>query len=469
MKTLVLLQQDLRLHDNPALDGAAKRGAVIPVYILDESDPIGAASRWWLHYSLVALQAQLSARGITLILRRGNIEKIILELVQSYKADAVYWNRCYEPPRIETLKKLKTALQEQSLEAKSFKANLLFDPWEVTNKQGGIYKVFTPFWKQCLMQIPSEEALAIPVMKPNATAIHTDDLNDWQLLPFSPDWSKGLQERWTPGEEGAYRRLDFFIEHHLAGYAKGRDIPADNGTSYLSPHLHFGEISPRQIYNRIQMQQQHAGASAKFLSELGWREFSYYLLYHFPTLAKLPFNSKFTEFPWVDDGESLIKWQKGLTGYPIVDAGMRELWHTGYMHNRVRMITASFLTKDLRIHWLEGAAWFFDTLVDADLANNSASWQWVAGSGADASPYYRIFNPMLQGQRFDPEGAYVKRWIPELSKLPASAIHNPWEADSATLARAGVVLGKTYPLPMVNHAKARDIALDLYKNIGKAS
>ena len=377
----------------------------------------------------------------------------------------MYWNRRYEPHGIASNKALKTALLDQGIAAKSFNAGLLFEPWDVANKQGGYFKVFTPFWRHCQTR-DIADALLAPSLQAATGHYPTDRLEDWRLLPTQPDWAIGIKEHWCPGEEGALERLYAFLDQRLSDYAHMRDVPAAQITSGLSPHLHFGEIGPRQLWHAARHCQMlgNGGISVdKFLSELGWREFSYYLLYHVPTLASQPFNPKFSAFDWVEDNRALHAWQSGKTGYPIVDAGMRELWCTGTMHNRVRMIVASFLTKDLLIDWRKGAAWFWDTLVDADLASNSASWQWVAGSGADASPYYRIFNPVLQGEKFDPKGEYVRRWVPELGMMPDRTIHSPWKADKEALAAAGVTLGTHYPFPIVDHTKAREEAMRRYK------
>ena len=469
-KTIVLFQQDLRLSDNPALSYAAKRGEVIPVYVWDNlsgTQGLGGASKWWLHNSLEALQESLNEHGVQLILRRGDTLTVILQLLKECAAEAVYWNRSYEPHAIEKGKSLKTTLEAQTIEAKSFKAGLLFEPWEIANKQGNFFKVFTSFWRHCLTQAGTiGETYEVPEFLPSTSRYDCDDLMEWKLLPTHPDWSGGFRKLWHPGEKTARERLNSFLKNDLNDYPEKRDIPSSAGTSYLSPHVHWGEISPRQIYSSTRFYEAREGncrAAEKFLSELGWREFSCYLLYHMPSLPSLPFNPRFKGFPWVSNDNSLRAWQRGKTGYPLVDAGMRELWETGYMHNRVRMIVASFLTKHLQVDWKQGAAWFWDTLVDADLANNSASWQWVAGCGADASPYYRIFNPILQGQRFDPAGDYVRRWVPELSKLPDAYIHCPWEADEKTLLSAGVSFGKNYPSPIVNHSTAREAALHAYR------
>ena len=469
-KTIVLFQQDLRLSDNPALSHAAERGEVIPVYMWDNQSNacgLGSASKWWLHHSLLALKANLKEHGILLILRQGDTLTLISQLLMETSANAVYWNRCYEPDAIKKENSLKLFLASQKIEAKSFKAGVLFEPCEIVNKQGNFYKVFTPFWKQCLTQSNSiGEPYEVPQFVPSTHDYHCDNIADWKLLPKQPDWASGFYHLWNPGEKYAHKRFYLFLENHLNSYIGNRDIPSSIGTSHLSPHLHWGEISPRQLWSAIRCHEASVGNNSsveKFLSELGWREFSYYLLYHVPNLPSMPFNEKFNAFPWREDHNALHAWQRGETGYPIVDAGMRELWNTGYMHNRVRMIVASFLTKHLHIDWKQGAAWFWDTLVDADLANNSASWQWVAGCGADAAPYYRIFNPILQGLRFDSSGDYVRRWVTELSNLPNSYIHCPWEAGDIVLHNAGVSLGNNYPNPIVNHSVARKTALDMYK------
>ena len=471
-KTILWFQQDLRLRDNPALCHAAERGEVIPVYVWENAPGphnLGGASKFWLHHSLRALHAALEAHGVRLLLLRGDPLAVIPELLGQTGADAVVWNRCYEPHAIEKAKSLKALLAVRAISAKSFKAGLLFEPWEIANQQGGFFKVFTPFWKRCLAQSGDIGApLGLPPLLPSTHCAPSEDLHTWGLLPTRPDWSGGLAATWQPGECSAQQRLDAFLENRLGTYAANRDIPAIGTTSCLSPHLHWGEISPRQIWHAARQTEARVGphgVADKFLSELGWREFSYHLLFHVPSLPSRPINPKFDAFPWAQNRQVLRAWQRGKTGYPLVDAGMRELWATGYMHNRVRMIVASFLTKHLLIDWRDGAAWFWDTLVDADLANNSASWQWVAGCGADAAPYYRIFNPILQGERFDPSGAYVRRWVGELSRLPDADIHRPWEADASILQKAGVALGQDYPFPIIGHAEARAAALTAYKSL----
>ncbi|CDZ78450.1 Deoxyribodipyrimidine photo-lyase [Legionella massiliensis] len=464
---LIWFRQDLRLVDNPAfIEACSQHQFVIPLYIYDKQNSVlGAAQAWWLHHSLIALRNSLSNQGLDLVLRKGNPLEIILDLVKRLSVESVYWNRCYEPLVIERDKKIKAALLESGINVQSTNGSLLHEPWTIKNKSGDFFKVFTPYWKQCtqILHIPSPMHLA---SRPKGIAIQSDEIQQWGLLP-SLNWAARFPEFWSPGEEGAQKKLNEFIDYHLKGYKKNRDFPAKNATSRLSPHLHFGEISPWMILRAVEIAKLDPScdlASAQhFISELGWREFSVYLLYHFPKLASENFRKEFDGFPWRNDEHFLACWQKGLTGYPIIDAGMRELWATGYMHNRVRMIVASFLTKGGLINWRLGADWFLDTLVDADLANNSASWQWVAGSGADAAPYFRIFNPVLQSQKFDSEGTYIRQWVPELAKLKGQSIHAPWEDGDSSQ----VYLNKTYPRPIVNHQEARARALACYQQLRK--
>ena len=467
---LVWFRQDLRLTDNPAFfEACTKHETVIPIYILDEQNSVlGEAQAWWLHHSLQALNNALVAQhGIKLVLRKGNPLEIILDLVNSAGIDGIYWNRCYEPKSIERDKKIKATVQEHGIDVSSFNGSLLNEPWTISNKTGDFFKVFTPYWKACRQALTSQpEQIISPNHNISYVDVRSDEIDAWRLLPRL-DWASQFPDFWTPGEEGAQLRLQEFITHHLNGYKINRDIPEKQATSHLSPHLHFGEISPWTILRAVEYAKLNphcdlAGAE-HFLSELGWREFSYYLLYHVPSLPYDNFKREFDAFPWHND-ESLLKcWQKGMTGYPIVDAGMRELWATGYMHNRVRMIVASFLTKGLFIDWRLGADWFLDTLVDADLANNSASWQWVAGCGADAAPYFRIFNPVLQSQKFDPNGVYLRRWIPELHALNNDIIHAPWESSNA----AAIYSRINYPKPIINHSESRAKALDYYSQLKK--
>jgi deoxyribodipyrimidine photo-lyase len=469
MTTLLWFRQDLRLRDNPALAAATARGRVVPVFILDDSDERwspGAASLWWLHHSLDALRKELGA----LSLYRGDPRTILPQLVAQAKATAVVWNRCYDAHAIKRDTAIKEQLKRDGVTAESFNAALLIEPWEIQTGGGGPYKVFTPYWRAA-----QARGFAAPVPKPTTIDAHrlasSEKLDDWQLPPTKPDWAKDFAEHWTPGEHGALDRFEQFVAEDLAAYDELRDRPDKPATSRLSPHLHFGEISPRQIYARLATHQDDKTKSAgiaKFMSEIGWREFAHHLLYHFPTLPDANWREAFDAYPWRTSKADLKAWQRGATGYPLVDAGMRELWATGFMHNRVRMIAASFLIKHLRLDWRLGEQWFWDTLVDADLANNAAGWQWVAGSGADASPYFRIFNPVAQGEKFDPNGGYVRRWCPELSKLPDKFIHAPWKADAETLKAAGITLGKSYPKPIVDHDAARKAALDGYQKVRKS-
>ena len=473
MTTLVWFRQDLRIADNPALFEAAKRGKVLPVYVHEtpdqsgETHPLGGASRWWLHHSLAALKTALPG----LLFVRGSARHVIPQLAQSSGADAVYWNRCYEPHAIERDTDLKAALKDQGLEVRSFKASLLFEPWEMQTKSGGPFKVYSPFWKTAQQQdVPPP--VPVPEKIDCVGVADTVELADLGLLPVRPNWAAGWEAHWHPGAAGAQRQLNLFLQEGLADYGSLRNRPDLPNVSRLSPHLHFGDISPRQVWHATQAQLRREAGLAKdglkFLSELAWREFSYHLLYHFPQLPSGNWRPAFDAYPWRDSEQDLWRWQKGLTGYPIVDAGMRELWQTGYMHNRVRMIVASFLVKHLRLHWHHGEAWFRDTLVDADLANNSASWQWVTGSGADAAPYFRIFNPITQGEKFDPEGFYTRRWVPELAKLDTKYLFAPFEAPREILEKAGVSLGETYPAPLVDHASARQAALSGYEAVKQA-
>ncbi len=472
---IVWLRQDLRLEDNPALFYAAQESVVIPVYILDTSPPkqwqLGGAQRWWLHYSLINLQKQFAKHHLQLILRRGDPKKILLDLVEKTQAKAVYWNRCYEPHAIARDAKIKTFLKQYKIDNEIYNASLLFDPWEIKNQQGEYFKVFTAFWKNCLKQAKPKSLLKIPKLNPYSHHLTSDKLNSWDLLPQQPNWAKAFNSIWQPGSNGAQKRLISFLKNGLRGYANNRDVPAIDGTSRLSPHLHFGEIGPRQIWHAVQQELTHrnniSADSERFLAELGWREFPYYLLYHFPNLPDKPFQTKFANFTWHNNKKLLRAWQRGETGYPLIDAGMRQLWRIGWMHNRVRMIVASFLTKDLLIPWQQGEVWFWDTLVDADLANNSAGWQWVAGSGADAAPYFRIFNPILQSKKFDPEGNYIRQWIPEFKNLPNKYIHEPWTAPKEILKQAKVKLGGNYPYTIINHEFARDRALTEFKKLKK--
>ncbi len=471
---ILWFRRDLRLTDNPALAAAVASGRpIVPIYILDETPGaplIGGASRWWLHHSLAALARDLAARGATLVLRRGLAAAVLDELIATTGAGAVYWNRCYDPEAVSCDTALKAALAARGLEARSFNAALLFEPQAIATTAGEPYRVFTQFWKTCLHAPEPAAPVAAPSrLEPRRGAMTSDSLETWRLLPRAPDWSVGLRTAWTPGEDSALRRLDAFLDQALGVYATARDLPDRQGTSRLSPHLHFGEIGPRQVWHAARIRAGSGAGVDRFLAELGWREFSHHQLFHFPHLATRSLRPEFERFPWARDEHLLRAWQRGRTGYPIVDAGMRELWQTGWMHNRVRMIVASFLVKDLLQPWTDGAAWFWDTLVDADLANNAAGWQWVAGCGADAAPYFRVFNPVLQGEKFDPAGDYVRRFVPELGRLPPAWIHKPFQAPPDVLAAAGIVIGESYPRPLVDHGAARARALAAFAGLRRAS
>jgi len=473
--SIVWFRRDLRLQDNPALTAAAERGAVLPLYVWTPGEKgrwsPGAASRWWLHHSLERLDAALRRRRSRLVLRRGEALDVLREVARESGADAVFWNRCYEPDLLRRDKRVKAGLRRDGLRAESHNASLLFEPWEMENKSGKPFQVFTPFWKA--MQAGGEPALPLPAPKgisspPQKCA--SDSLDDLGLLPEA-DWAGGLRRSWESGEAGAWKEIDRFLEEGIGAYAEGRDRPDRNGTSRLSPYLHFGEIGPRAVWHEVEQRSARSRSpgvsrgAAAFLRELAWREFAYHLLFHFPRTPSEPLRPNFARFPWRRSKKDLEAWQRGMTGYPIVDAGMRQLWETGWMHNRVRMIAGSFLVKDLLIGWTDGAKWFWDTLVDADLANNTLGWQWVAGCGADAAPYFRVFNPVLQGKKFDPHGEYVRRYVPELAALPDDVIHEPWSADRALLEAKGVRLGDTYPHPIVDHGEARNAALLAYEAV----
>lgn len=467
MKILYLMREDLRLYDNPALSYAAKKGSIQPLFVYPEG--LGGASYWWLHHSLTKLQQSFLKQGVTLALRTGSTDKIVLEMAHEIGAERVVWNRVYSPDGIRQGEKLKQQLALAGIQCQSFNAQLLIEPTKIRTQQNQPYKVFTPFWRACLRDLNPEVCLEEPVLTAIKQKVKSEQLDDWRLLPVRPNWAGGLAERWVPGEGGAQQQWSCFLNGPINGYKEGRDVPSLEQTSYLSPHLAFGEISPRQLWHEIHAAMILGDVDAvngnKFISELGWREFSRYLLVHFPHILHEPFNQQFENFPWKSDSALVRAWQQGKTGYPIVDAGMRELWHTGYMHNRVRMIVASFLTKHCLSHWQIGAAWFWDTLVDADLANNTASWQWVAGCGADAAPYFRIFNPLLQSAKFDRHGRYLRHWLPELKELPNKYLHSPWEAPPEVLVKSQVLLGKDYPHPVVDHKEARQLALSSYQAI----
>ncbi|MCS3902342.1 deoxyribodipyrimidine photo-lyase [Methylohalomonas lacus] len=475
---IVWFRQDLRLADNPALRAACDRGGVvIPVFIWapdEEGDwPPGGAGRYWLHQSLASLSAELERLGSRLIIRRGDSLAELGKLIKSSAAEAVFWNRRYEPAVVERDAGIKAQLRDQGVTVESFNGNLLLEPSQTFNKQGRPFRVFTPFWRHCrklgepVAPLPAVRKLRAPDKWPRSLKL--------DALELEPriDWAGGIRAHWTFGSKGARESLREFLADDFQGYPKQRDYPGVHGVSRLSPRLHFGELSPRQVWHAVREHEIERGYVSEtrhaeaYLRQLGWREFGHHLLYHFPHTAQAPLNDAYRDFPWRWNTAGLRAWQRGETGYPLVDAGMRELWHSGYLHNRVRMVVASFLVKHLLVHWLAGARWFWDTLVDADLANNTLGWQWAAGCGADAAPYFRIFNPVRQAERFDPNGDYVRYWVPELNALSNKALLAPWQADADELKSAGVVLGKTYPQPIVDHKQARQAALAALDTIKK--
>ena len=468
---IVWFRRDLRVADNPALSEAASRGRpIIPLYVLEEDParPLGGAARWWLHHSLRALCRDLSHLGGTLVLRRGKATEVVAGLAEETGAQSVLWNRRYDPREAAVDQAVRERLAKRRVEVDSFNASLLFEPGTLRTRQGQPFQMFTPFWRCCLgtpepaQPLPRPSRL-IAFQPPPAS----DDVADWSLLPHTTEWSNGVAAAWTPGEDAAVARLADFLAAGLGPYPLRRDHPEIDGTSRLSPHLAFGEIGPRQVWFSARASGAQPGEG--FLRELGWREFCHHLLYHFPELPDQPLRPEFRAFPWATDDSHWHAFIAGYTGYPIVDAGMRALWETGWLHNRLRMIVASFLVKHLLIPWQRGQDWFHDTLVDADVANNASGWHWVAGCGVDAAPYFRIFNPVLQAEKFDPRGQYVRRWVPELAQLPDLYIHRPWAAPADVLARAGITLGRTYPQPIVEHGAARRRALQAYEQVRGAA
>ena len=468
---IVWFRLDLRLADNPALAAAvAHGGPVIPVYIHDpeaEGDwKPGGASDWWLHHALEDLGAQLDKAGSPLVIRKGESLKELQKLVEETGADLVVWNRRHEPAVVARDTLVKTKLRNAGLKAESFNGNLLHEPHLVKNLSGNPFQVFTPFWKNCLANLKFGEPLKAPrKLTPPAKAPKSAALKELSLLP-KIKWDVQMREAWEPTRAGGEKRLKAFVAKAVKAYPTDRDIPKIDGTSKLSPYLHFGQISPLEIVDAVRS----VGALGtkggdKFVAEVGWREFGHHLLHHFPETTDRPLRREFEKFPWAPDKKLLRAWQRGRTGYPVVDAGMRQLWATGWMHNRVRMIAASVLVKHFLQPWQAGSKWFWDTLVDADLASNTLGWQWAGGCGADAAPYFRVFNPVLQGLKFDPDGEYVRRWVPELAKVPAEWIHEPWNAPMHVLAEAGVTLGKDYPAPLVSLEAGRDRALAAFKDL----
>lgn len=469
-RTIVWFRKDLRILDHPALWEASKRGEVIPVYIWsledDHDDQLGEASKWWLHFSLKALSERLRQQGMQLIIRQGDRLSILREIIGESQANAVYFNQRYEPLSRKCDQQIKSILIEENIDVKSFHGSLLFDPESITNQQSHPYKVFTPFWKHCIKKTIQAPLSLPPIVYSSKKKLYSLEVDDLDLVS-GIQWHQKLLRYWTPGEIGAMNQWQDFIKEQLVDYKLKRDDLERYHVSRLSPHLAFGELSPRLIGHKLLNNEPNEmdDNGAFFIKQLIWREFSYHQLIHNPHCIGTPIRSEYIHFPWKEDEHFLTLWKKGKTGYPLVDAGMRELWETGYMHNRVRMIAASFLVKHLLIPWTKGADWFKETLVDFDLANNTMGWQWVSGCGVDAAPYFRIFNPVLQGEKFDRDGYYVRRWIPELAALPNEYIHQPWKAPKEMLHGLGIVLGRTYPYPIIDHSYARQRALHAYHSM----
>ena len=460
---LVWFRKDLRLTDNPAIDAAKDFQTVYSIFIVDddiyENKYLGGASLWWLESSLQVLNKSLQNN---LVILHGDSLEIIPSLCEALKIEAVFWNRCYENDRIKKDTKLKKYLLESNVEAKSFSGSLLWEPWKIKNKSGNPYKVFTPFYKSGCLESTSPR---LPIIKPKNLALKKVKTNfkeyKFKYLFQKNHWSSKFKKYWEIGEDAANSSLEKFMKNGSKNYSIGRNFPSLENVSRLSPYLHWGQISPHQVWYAAKKKMVNENKKV-FLSELAWREFSYHLLYNFPDLQLNNLKRNFDDFPWLENNNFLEKWRKGQTGYPIIDAGMRELWETGYMHNRVRMITSSFLVKNLLMHWKKGEKWFWECLLDADAASNSASWQWVAGTGTDSTPFFRIFNPITQSMKFDNEATYIRKFVPELKSLPTKLIFCPFEYDNNTLEKYGIILGKNYPLPVIDYATSRKRALDTY-------
>lgn len=464
--TIIWFRKDLRIQDNPALNAAISQDSpIIPLFILSDEEeqdwPAGGASRWWLHQALTDLRNVLADYGHSLLIRRGSALDELKAVINDSGASRVYWNRRYEPAIIKRDSEVKKTLREDGVEVESFNASLIWEPHTVSKRDGDPFRVFTPFWKHLrTLSVPPPENVEFEKIKPRSGQLNSLDLEELSLLPDIP-WDSEFSDHWQPDLAGAHDALQGFVDETVSNYQKFRDHPSKPATSRLSPYLASGQLGPRQVWAAMQASgNSDSNDGFKFLSEIAWREFAYHLLYHFPKTPTRPLSSAYDHFPWQEDDKLLAAWQSGETGYPIVDAGMRQLWRTGWMHNRVRMVVASLLVKHLLQPWQSGARWFWDTLVDADLASNTMGWQWSAGCGADAAPYFRIFNPTLQGEKFDSQGEYIRRWVPELSKLPERWIHEPWSAPPEVLSEAEVSLGKHYPHPVIDHKDGRQRALD---------
>ncbi len=468
-RCLMWFRHDLRLTDNPAWIEACQAEVVIPVYVLDthpSTRPLGQASRLWLHHALASLEKDL---GVPLHCYTGPTETLIPSLCEQYDIDHICWNRAYEPWRITQDTMIKKTLRDQGIKVSTHHASLLWEPWTITKQDNTPFKVFTPFYRKgCLQATSPRQALPKPIPPAHIPSNPEASLAQLKLQP-SDHWTNHVLAPWTISEEGALAQLEHFLQHGLNQYKTGRDYPSQHAVSRLSPYLRWGQLSPHQVWHAAcnyaedhQLSHHHID---HFCSELGWREFAYQQLYIHPELHTQNLQSKFNRFPWHRNEAHLRAWQQGKTGIPLVDAGMRQLWQTGYMHNRIRMVTGSFLVKNLLIHWREGEAWFWDCLVDADPASNPASWQWVAGCGADAAPYFRIFNPVTQAERFDPDGEYIAHYVPELAKLPTPFRFKPWEAPTLVLQEAGITLGKDYPFPLVDLKTSRQAALEALASI----
>lgn len=465
-------RKDLRLADNPSLNFLNESGLpILNIFIYDDvscgSKNIGEASKVWLFNALKSLDIQLEKN---LVFFKGNAIDVFKYLIKNFDVKNVSWNRCYEPWSIERDKKIKSFLKNSMINVKTFNGSLLWEPWNILKDDGSPYRVYSPYYKRgCLNSQKPRYPIKAKKIKYFSGKINSLKLEQLDLLP-QKSWVNTIISNWDISEKGAHKKKSFFLKNGLKNYKLGRNFPSENNTSFLSPYIHWGIISPNTLwyecesYNENEIYTDDIG---HFKSELGWREFSYYLLYHFPKLNTENFQLKFNNFPWIENKNFLSKWQIGMTGYPIIDAGMRELRQTGFMHNRVRMIVGSFLVKNLLIDWREGENWFWNNLFDADLANNSAGWQWVAGSGADAAPYFRIFNPISQGLKFDYDGKYTKKFVPELKKIPTKFLFSPWDLSKEELTKYEVKLGYDYPNPIVNLKESREKALLAFKSIKK--